>query len=435
MSLLAQHVHAAGALSKGDPLAALNSIAADESAHGHALRGIALAQLQELDAAQKELRLAAEGFENEPLFRARALAALAEVAAARRELGTALESLSESAEELARIGDVRNATWVRLVRIRILLLIGSVEEAEADWEIVAQETGDDSVLLAALELARAQSALRKLSGADAFDALDRALSVLSQNEHPLLAGELDSHREVLSQPLARVRSATGEQELSLLGLSQTFRGGKPPQFLLGTAANSEYAEARRWLVVDGIAKRVLFCGEDSVDLSKRAVLFQLLEQLAAKWPGSVSNSELIDAVFDGPEPSETDSDLADSFRERCRVEMARLRDLLPAGATIEASGQAWRLVLPAGAPVLRIDLLRESSTLKAFLSDGHAWAARDLALAIGASPRSMQRALLKLAGSGAVQPTGEARARRWRIEGSAQGIASQMFLVSLLNPS
>ena len=44
------HHTAARALSCGDPLAALNAVAGDESGHGLALRGIALAQLQELDA-------------------------------------------------------------------------------------------------------------------------------------------------------------------------------------------------------------------------------------------------------------------------------------------------------------------------------------------------------------------------------------------------
>jgi hypothetical protein len=71
----------------------------------------------------------AKGLAGQPVHRARNLAALAEVAAARRELGTALESLATVAEELDSIGDRRNAAWARLVRARILLLSGSVDEA------------------------------------------------------------------------------------------------------------------------------------------------------------------------------------------------------------------------------------------------------------------------------------------------------------------
>jgi len=65
------HDAAARALASGDPLAALNAVAGDESGHGRALRGIALAQLDELDDARRELRAAAEALRDAPLYRAR----------------------------------------------------------------------------------------------------------------------------------------------------------------------------------------------------------------------------------------------------------------------------------------------------------------------------------------------------------------------------
>ncbi|MFT5286867.1 MAG: cellobiose-specific phosphotransferase system component IIA [Planctomycetota bacterium] len=95
-----RHKLAAHALSQGDALAALNALTGDNQAHSRALRGIALAQIEEFDEAQSELRAAAEAFTEAPNFRARALAALAEIAAARREVGTALEDLLVVALEL-----------------------------------------------------------------------------------------------------------------------------------------------------------------------------------------------------------------------------------------------------------------------------------------------------------------------------------------------
>jgi hypothetical protein len=49
----------------------------------------------------------------------------------------------------------------------------------------------------------------------------------------------------------------------------------------------------------------------------------------------------------------------------------------------------------------------------AFLSDGESWASSALALALGASQRSVQRALESLAAEGKVRSFGRGRARRW----------------------
>ena len=131
------HFDAAQRLAHGDALGALNAISGDEGGHARALRGIALAQLEELEAAQRELRLAARAFEAQPLYHARALAALAEVAAARREIGTALDALATAADRLAEVGDRRNAAWMRLVRARVLVLIGALSEARSELTTVA----------------------------------------------------------------------------------------------------------------------------------------------------------------------------------------------------------------------------------------------------------------------------------------------------------
>jgi predicted ArsR family transcriptional regulator len=53
------------------------------------------------------------------------------------------------------------------------------------------------------------------------------------------------------------------------------------------------------------------------------------------------------------------------------------------------------------------------ATVLAFLSDGESWSSSALAVALGASQRTVQRALDSLAASGKVQSFGRGRARRW----------------------
>jgi len=49
----------------------------------------------------------------------------------------------------------------------------------------------------------------------------------------------------------------------------------------------------------------------------------------------------------------------------------------------------------------------------AFVADGESWSSSALALALGTSQRTVQRALDSLAAAGAVQSFGRGRARRW----------------------
>jgi DNA-binding transcriptional ArsR family regulator len=55
----------------------------------------------------------------------------------------------------------------------------------------------------------------------------------------------------------------------------------------------------------------------------------------------------------------------------------------------------------------------EHGAVLAFLADGESWSTSALALALGTSQRTVQRALDSLATSGKVQPVGRGRARRW----------------------
>ena len=55
----------------------------------------------------------------------------------------------------------------------------------------------------------------------------------------------------------------------------------------------------------------------------------------------------------------------------------------------------------------------EHGAVLAFLADGESWSSSALALALGTSQRTVQRALDSLAAAGKVQSFGSGRARRW----------------------
>ena len=63
--------------------------------------------------------------------------------------------------------------------------------------------------------------------------------------------------------------------------------------------------------------------------------------------------------------------------------------------------------------VLARPVEEKHAAVLAFLADGESWSSSALALALGASQRSVQRALDALALAGKVQSFGRGRARRW----------------------
>src|SRR3954447_18923178 len=78
---------AARLLAAGDPFGALNRVALRDDAAALALRGIAMAQLGELDRAKLLLRRAGRGFgPKEAVARARCVVAEAEIALVSRDL-------------------------------------------------------------------------------------------------------------------------------------------------------------------------------------------------------------------------------------------------------------------------------------------------------------------------------------------------------------
>jgi hypothetical protein len=138
------------------------------------------------------------------------------------------------------------------------------------------------------------------------------------------------------------------------------------------------------------------------------VLFELARALAEAWPADVPRATLIARAFRARHAD-------DSHRARLRVEVGRLRRELRALADVGATRQGFMLT-PHGARevvVLAPPLDTPHAAMLALLADGEAWSSSALAIALGASARTVQRALEALAAAGKVQPVGRGPARRW----------------------
>jgi DNA-binding transcriptional ArsR family regulator len=107
--------------------------------------------------------------------------------------------------------------------------------------------------------------------------------------------------------------------------------------------------------------------------------------------------------------------LADeSHRTRLRVEVGRLRRVLRTLADVSATKRGFALAPrhPREVVVLTRPVEEEHAAVLAFLADRESWSSSALALALGTSQRTVQRALDSLAAAGKVQSFGRGRARR-----------------------
>ena len=84
-------------------------------------------------------------------------------------------------------------------------------------------------------------------------------------------------------------------------------------------------------------------------------------------------------------------------------------------ADISATKRGFALVPQCGREVVVLarPVEEEHADLLAFLTDGESWSSSALALALGTSQRTVQRALDSLAAEGKVRSFGRARSRRW----------------------
>ena len=122
---------AARALAAGDPLGALNRVALRDDAPALALRDIAMGQLGDLVRAKALVRSAARAFgPKEAVARARCVVAEAEIALVSRDLGWPAKALDAARATLEEHGDRVNAAPARYLKVRRLLLIGRLDEAE-----------------------------------------------------------------------------------------------------------------------------------------------------------------------------------------------------------------------------------------------------------------------------------------------------------------
>ena len=378
---------AARALAAGDALGALKRVALRDDPPALALRGTAMAQLGEYPRARELLRRAARGFgTHEELARARCVVAEAEVALAMRDFAGSRRSLASASDTLDAYGDRANALQARLIALRRLLLIGHLDEAaEALTRLDARNLPPS--LAAVADLAAAELALRSLRMGPARDALKRAHAAADRARVPALLAEVEEVRAALDRPAARRSSASGEQALRLDEVATLLDSGV--------------------LVVDA-CRRGLRAGAAWRPLARRPVLFALARALAEAWPGDVDREALIARAFGARRPNE-------SHRARLRVEIGRLRALVAEMARIEATPRGF-VLKPLGerdVVVLAPPIDGDQASLVALLSDGAAWSTSALALALGASQRTVQRALVELEAEGRVRSIGRARAQRW----------------------
>jgi hypothetical protein len=164
--------------------------------------------------------------------------------------------------------------------------------------------------------------------------------------------------------------------------------------------------ASKALVVDACRHVVRDAGT-VVSLARRPVLFALARALAEAWPEDVPRDLLLARAFRAKVAD-------DSHRARLRVEIGRLRAALRMLAGVSATKRGFALAPCAReVVVLAPPVDGERAAVLAFLADGESWSSSALALALGASQRTVQRALDSLATAGKVQSFGRARARRW----------------------
>ena len=378
---------AARALATGDPLGALNRVALRDDAPALALRGIAMAQLGNLDRAKALLKSAARAFgPREAVARARCVVAEAEIALVSRDLTWPVKALAVAEATLAAHGDRLNAAHAKTLSIRRLLLIGRLDDAAGLMADVDPATLPPP-LRAAHELAAAGIAIRRLRTAAAEAAFCRAMEAARQAGIPALMKEVEEAATILDVPAARL--LTGGEERPLL------------------PAGIEALLATDLLVIDA-CRHVLRRDARLTSLATRPILFSLLRTLAETFPGDASRETLLTRAFRAKEADE-------SHRARLRVEMGRLRAAIEAFADINATRDGFVLAPHDGRAVAVLAPLLDEphADVLALFADGEAWSSSALAIALGTSARTVQRALEQLSAAGKVHSIGRGRTRRW----------------------
>jgi len=396
---------ASRALATGDPFGALNRVALRDDAPALALRGIAMAQLGDLERARVLLRRAAKAFgPREAVSRARCVVAEAEIALVTRDLGWPVNTLEAAYTTLARHGDAVNAAHARHLIARRWLLTGQLDDAEraiADLDVSMFPPASR----AAFELVVAGISLRRLRTRPAREALTRAAGAAKAARIPSLVAEVEKATRVLETPAARLLGRGGTRMLLLEDVEAVLQSDA--------------------LVVDACRNAIRQSGT-SIPLATRPVLFALARTLAEAWPSDVARDVLLAQAFGARY-------VDDSHRARLRVEIGRLRAAIRGVAEITATKRGFSIVPRTASEVLVLarPIDEEHAALLALLDDGEAWSTSALALALGDSQRTLQRTLESLAREGKVQPFGRGRSRRW-IMPPVSGFTTALLLPAAL---
>lgn len=392
---------AALALARGDFFGALNRVALREDAPALALRGIAMAQLGDLERAKLLLRKAARGFgTKESVSKARCIVAEMEIALALRDLDGSADQLKFAQKILHAHDDFINAAYAQHLQTRLLLLFGKLDEAEALTNSLDVSLFSPA-FNAAHQLVVAGIAIRRLQIDKARAAIARAQEAASRAQIPSLFAEIHKASQILEAPAARVKSQQGEQLLLLEDVETLF------------ASNAIIVDACRY---------VIRYQSTIISLASRPVLFNLLLALGEAWPQDVSRDQLIKIAFRHKQVDE-------SLRARLRVEIGRLRAEIAALADIKATPQGFALVPHTNQDVIVLNqpIAEKHPEIIAMLADGEAWSSSALALVLGISQRTVQRALESLVSLGKVQSFGKGQARRW-ITSPLPGVTTILLL-------
>lgn len=394
-------VDAGRALAGGETLRALGLVGRDGSALGLTLRGIAYAQLGDSELARQSLERAVS-IADDPRTRARARAALVEVALSTGDPAPAACAARASAEELAGLGDARNAAMQRLVLTRAEVLLGRLGEARhVVQEVLCSELAPD--LRAVAELAQAEIAVRSLAATDARDALVRARRALEEAPHRLLNRALVALERELSVPVARIQRAGESRDADLFAIEDVCRG--------------------QVLLIDA-CRRLAIGGRVTIPLARRPVLFALLLELGRSWPRPVPRDDLATRVFDARRVNP-------SHRARLRVEVGRLRKIMDGlAAQPLATAEGYALSSKRDVALLLPPSDDDAARVGFLLGDGASWSAKGLAEHAGISTRTAQRALGALVQTGGAVRTGKGRDVRYARPGTP--LASRMLLLGLV---
>lgn len=392
---------AAQALAAGDPLGALKRVALREDPPALALRAIAMAQLGDLTRARILIRKAARAFgPKEPVARARCVVAEAEIAFAARELNWPTKALESARITLDRFGDLSNAAHARYLLIRRSLLIGRLDDVER--ALAALEPRSLPANLKAVhELIVAGLAVRRMQTKRARAALVRARRAAEQTKIHALVAEVESASQNLSAPAARLIEGDRERLLVLEEVAMLSKSRR----LIVDACRFEVRDAH-----------------NEISLASRPILFALARMLAHAWPEDVPRETLIAGAF-------RMKSVEESYRARLRVEIGRLRKAVRAIADVRATSRGFVLQPhdSRNVAVLARPIEEEHAAVLAMLADGESWSSSALAMALGTSQRTMQRALDSLAATGKIQPLGHGRARRW-VTAPLPGFATTLLL-------